>query len=95
MFIKRPIDAKLDAEIQSALKELQNHEKTSEEYATLVDRISELSKLRTESKFQQISPDTVIFVAANLFGILWLTSFEREHVIPSRAALGLINLRPR
>jgi len=115
LFIKTQIETKLDAEIQAALKELPNHAKTSEEYASIVKHISELHKLKIEEVEQtaklkkqeqeladerrfgfskQISPDTVLVVAANIFGILWLARYEREHVIRSRSALGFV-MKPR
>lgn len=92
MFSKSPLEVKLDAEIQAALKELENHKKTSEEYGTIVKHIATLHKLKTESetpRYKQISPDTVLIVVANIFGILLLTRFERENVITGKA-LGFV-----
>lgn len=84
MFAKNPIEAKLDAEILSALGELDNLETTSEKYGVTVDRISKLHKLKAEEKPKRsVSPDTVLVVAANIFGILWLARYERENVIKS------------
>jgi chromosomal replication initiation ATPase DnaA len=51
-----------------------------------------LHKLKPEERFKQISPDTVLVVVANIFGILWLTRYERERVINSKA-LGFV-MRP-
>jgi hypothetical protein len=82
MFAKSQTEVKLDAEILSALEELANHKKTSEEYGAIVDRISKLHKLKAEEKPKRsVSPDTVLVVAANIFGILWLARYERENVI--------------
>lgn len=90
MFIKSKTESKLDAEIQSALKELESiTDKTSENYGTLVERISKLHKLKTEERPKQISPDTVLVVAANIFGIIWLTRYEKTDVINSKA-LGFV-----
>lgn len=94
MFAKSPAKAKLDAEILSALEKLESLDRTSEEYGALVDHIATLYKLRTEDRPKQISPDTVLVVAANIFGILWLTRYERERVIPSKSALGFV-MKPR
>jgi hypothetical protein len=95
MFIKRQHEAKLDAEIQSALDTLAAMpDKTVDNYGVLVERISLLHKLKTEERFKQISPDTVLIVAANIFGILWLARYERENVIRSRSALGFV-MKPR
>lgn len=92
MFIKSQTGTQLDAEIQSALEELKIHDKTSEKYGDLVDHIAKLHKLKTEERFKLISPDTVLVVAANIFGILWITRYEREHAITTKS-LGFI-LRP-
>ena len=94
MFTRSEIEAKLDAEIQAALGELENLEKTSEEYGTIVERVSKLHKLKAEEKPKPISPDTLLVVAANIFGILWLARYERENVIKSRTALGFV-MKPR
>lgn len=93
MFPHNPIRTKLDEEIISALEELGKHESTSEEYGIVVERITELHKLKTEESLKLPSLDNVLFVSANIFGILWLTRYEREHVINSKA-LGFV-MRPR
>lgn len=95
MFIKTQTETKLDAEIQSLLDKLETiTDKKSEEYGVIVERIAKLHKLKTEERPKQISPDTVLVVAANIFGILWLARYERENVIKSRAALGFV-MKPR
>lgn len=87
MFTKSPIETQLDTEIQSVLEELKNHEKTSEEYATLVEHSAKLHKLKTEERPKPISADTALVVAANIFGVLWVTNYERLHVIPKSLSL--------
>lgn len=95
MFIKTQTETKLDAEIQSALDKLEAMpDKTSDAYGTLVEHIAQLHKLKIEERPKQISPDTMLIVAANIFGILWLARYERENVIKSRAALGFV-MKPR
>lgn len=93
MLPKSSIEAKLDAEIISLLDKLKETTKDSEEYETLVDRMSKLHKLKSEEKTQLPSLDTVLVVAANIFGILWLTRYERENVINTKA-LGFV-MKPR
>ena len=94
MFIKSPIATKLDAEIVTLLEKLESiSDKKSEEYETIVERISQLHKLKPEQKAKQISPDTLLVVAANIFGILWLTRYEKTDVINSKA-LGFV-MKPR
>jgi hypothetical protein len=94
MFTKSQTDVKLDAEIESLLEKLAQTDKTSDEYGVLVERITKLHKLQTEDRPKRISPDTALVVAANLIGILWLTSYEQEKVIKARSALGFV-MKPR
>ena len=95
MFTKQtPTESLLDAEIQAALAELASTDKKSDDYGKRVDHIAKLHKLKTEERSKPISKDNLVIVAANIFGILWLTRFEREHVIPSKAALGFV-MKPR
>lgn len=93
MFNRSPIEAALDKEILSALAELSQHESTSDEYGAVVERIAKLHKLKSEEKIKLPSLDTALVVAANVFGILWLTRYERENVISSKA-LGFV-MKPR
>jgi hypothetical protein len=95
MFTKTETSAKLDAEIISALNTLKNLDKMSEEYGELVDRIAKLHKLKCEEtpRTKPVSLDTALVVAANLFGIFWITRYEREDVINTKS-LGFI-MKPR
>lgn len=94
LFTKSETESKLDAEIASLLDELSACQKTSEEYSSLVERLTKLYKLKTEERSKQISPDTVLVVAANLFGILWLARYERENVIKAPNAFRQV-IKPR
>lgn len=93
MFTTSETESMLDAEIQAALEELASKDKNSEEYGSLLERISKLHKLKAEERPKPLSRDTALLVAANVFGIVWLTLYEREHVISSKA-LSFI-LKPR
>jgi hypothetical protein len=93
MFAKSQIEIELETEILSSFKELKSHEATSEEYGTVVDRIAKLHKLKSEEKLKLPSLDTALVVGANIFGIFWLTRYERENVISSKA-LGFV-MKPR
>ena len=89
-------ETKLDAEIISLLNKLGTiTDKKSTEYAVIVERLSELNKLKAEKPKKQLSPDTMLIVAANIFGILWLARYERENVIRSRSAFGQVMKLPR
>lgn len=92
MFTKSPIDTELDERILSALSKLKTLEPTSKEYADIVENLTELNKLKTE-KSKPISPDTMLIVAANLFGILWITRYEKTDSITTKS-LGFV-MKPR
>ena len=96
MFTKSATESKLDAEINSLLVKLNELEdKSYDDYAKLIDRVSKLHKLKAEERPKRVvSPDTVLLVAANIFGILWLARYERENVIRSKSALGFV-MKPR
>jgi hypothetical protein len=93
---KSKIASKLDAEIMSAFKELDEHDSASQEYGVVVDRIATLQKLKSEEKsgIKPPSVDTMLIVGANLFGVLWLARFEREHVIKAPQAMKMV-IKPR
>lgn len=93
MLPKSKIQSKLDEEIISSLDQLESHQNNPEAYAAIVDRIAKLHKLKTEERLQLPSLDTALVVGANIFGILWLTRYERENVINSKA-LGFV-MKPR
>lgn len=93
MFPKSSVEAKLNEEIISALNKLESLDPKSEEYGVIVERIAKLHKIKDEESLNMPSMDTVLIVCANIFGILWLTRYEREHVIGSKA-LGFV-MKPR
>jgi len=96
MFTKTQTESKLDAEINTLLAKLREMEdKSSNEYSAMIDRVSKLHKLKAEERPKlRVSPDTVLLVAANIFGILWLARYEKENVIKAPKAFGFI-ARPR
>lgn len=92
---KSNIEAKLDAEINSALDELVKLEKKSEEYNAIIERIARLEKLRPDTRRPKPpSWDTVLMVGANIFGILWLARYEQERVIRAQNAMRFV-MKPR
>lgn len=93
MFTKSKTESKLDAEINVLLAKLSEMEdKSSDEYSAMLERVSKLHKLKTEEspRPRPISPDTILVVAANIAGILWLARYEKEHVIKAPKAFGLV-----
>lgn len=87
-------DVKLDQEIATALKELESLRDDPKKYADVLDRITQLDKLKSENGLKPPSMDTVLVVTANIFGILWLARYEKEHVIRSKSAFTLM-LKPK
>jgi hypothetical protein len=90
MLPKSSIESKLDQEILLALDKLDGLDPKSEEYGAIVDRVAKLHKLKTEGRPRPVSLDTMLIVGANIFGILWLTRFERENVITAKSALRFV-----
>ena len=84
MFQPKP-KSKLDLEIDKLVLKLKDHEPTSKEYATVVTQLSQLHKIREESRPDRLSWNTGATVAANLLGILMIVQQEHLHVITSKA----------
>lgn len=82
---KTDIEIQIDAQIAAQLKKLVEPNLTAAEYDVIVERITKLEKLKPETKPKQLSPDTVLAVVANLVGIYWMTTLERERPITSKA----------
>ena len=94
MFTSRTINSKLDAEILSALEELESQKDDPTKYDATVKRISNLKELKTRTGLKPPSLDTVLVVGANIFGILWLARYEREEVIKAPQAMKFV-MKPR
>jgi hypothetical protein len=94
MFLRNQTNAKADEAITAALDALAQQDPTSDEYRAILEHIAKLEKLKSQSGLKPPSMDTVLVVGANLFGILWLARYERENVIRSKSALGLV-IKPK
>jgi hypothetical protein len=79
------IHGSLDATITELMIDMKTRDGDSEEYATMLNRLERLNKLRKPSFREKISPDTLILVGSNLLGILIIVSYEHGHVLASRA----------
>lgn len=56
------------------------------EFATLADQLTKLYKLKeNETSKKRVSPDTLALIAGNLAGLLLIVSYERVHVIGTKA----------
>lgn len=75
----------LDNEIKRLVRELDAWHPTSDEYATILEKVSKLRKLRDDEKSSGVSPDTLVMAVTNLVGILLIIKHERFEIITSRA----------
>lgn len=93
MFAKFQIDSALNQEILVALEDLEGLRDEPEKYDAAMNRISQLQKLKPERATRPLSLDSVVIAGANLLGILWLTSYERERPITSKALSFVMRLK--
>lgn len=81
---------KLDEEIIRLLTIMEEETPDSDEYSKTADQLIKLMKLREEiSSKRRVSPDTLAVVLGNIAGIGLILSYERAHVITSKA-LGFV-----
>lgn len=73
---------KLSETIEEALAELNPHD---DDYLDKVKAVETLYKLKDIDRPQRVSPDTVAIVSGNLAGILLILSYERGHVMATKA----------
>jgi hypothetical protein len=66
----------------------------SEESGTNLAVVSTKVKLESDRRMKPPSMDSVLYTGANIFGILWLARYEKEHVIKAQKALGFV-MKPR
>ncbi len=85
--------SKLEIAFDEALTELIDHPENSEAYATILDQIVKLHKLKEEEKPSRVSKDTLALIAANLTGIVLIMTHERVNIITTKALSTL--LKPR
>lgn len=80
----------LDEAIDNALAQLQTVRLDSDEYAAMMDQITQLYKLKEKNTSgDRVSPDTLAIIAANLAGIAMIISYEHVHAVTSKA-LGFV-----
>lgn len=83
----------LETTIDHLISEMAGHEGNSEEYAKMTKNLDTLYKLKAEDKPDRVDRNTIAIVAGNLIGILVIVSFEKSHVMTSKALSNL--LKPR
>lgn len=93
MFPNAKPKSKLQIEIDKLVLALGDHEPTSEEFGTVVERLSKLHKIQEDNKPESISPNTALLVGANLLGIGMIIKHEHLNVITSKAMSFIIKPR--
>lgn len=93
MFSRKKPDSQLQREFCRALSLLEESNTDSEFYASTVDQVVKLHKMKEEESSYRVKPDTLALIVANLFGIVLILKHERADIITSKA-MSLL-LRPR
>lgn len=75
----------MDEEIERLAAKLGTISPLDEDYATILNRLSLLTKARAERNERAISIDTVLTVAANIAGMLLVLNYEKLNVISTKA----------
>lgn len=83
----------LDRTILELESEMATREGDSDEYATMLNRLERLHKLKEKNSPKRVSPDTWLMVGGNLAGIVLIVAWEHGHVITSKALSHI--LKPR
>lgn len=89
------VTAGLDEVIDALQDNLLKEDPTTDNFSKIVDQLDKLYKIKSIKKKDEtgISKETLITVLGNLAGIVLILSFERAHVVTSKA-LGFV-LKPR
>lgn len=85
--------ASIDYVLTGAYLELKKHDPHTDTYATILERIIRIEKLKVETQPKRISPDTLALIGANIAGIVLIISHEHASVITTKA-MSLL-LKPR
>lgn len=93
MFRKQSANAELQDAVNRLLLEMKNTDPTSTEYATLVARLSDLTKIKPQTPLITVSQDTIATIAANLAGIWLILHYEQVNLVGSKALTFVQKLR--
>lgn len=89
MFKKQPNAVALSAEITRLLSDMKSTTTSSNEYASMAKRLSELHALKVAETPKRVTYDTWAIIAANLVGIVLVLHYEQAQIIP-RTALNFV-----
>ena len=85
MFLEPKPKTELEKAIDEAIASMRVLPPTSDEYATIMERVTKLQKLKEIESPKRISPDTALTVGANLLGIVLIIRHEQLNVVTSKA----------
>ena len=86
---KKKQPSKLDEAIDELIEEMR-YEENSEKYKVMAESLETLYRARShEDRTRHISADTLAVIAGNLAGIGLILSYEKVHVIATKA-LGFV-----
>lgn len=85
MFLEPKPKTELEKAIDEAIASMRVLPPTSDEYATIMERVQRLHKLKEIESPKRVSPDTMLLVGANLVGILLIIRHEEVNVVTSKA----------
>lgn len=86
-------DQELEKKMNSLLSKLDEQTPDTPEYDAILTAIEKIQKIRTLSQADRVSKDALLTVGANLLGIVAILSFERTHVIASKALAFVVKTR--
>lgn len=77
--------SRLDQEIDRVLDLMSREDPETEKYAQWADQVTKLYKLKEIDSKQRVSKDALAAIAGNLLGIGMILSYERVHIVTSKA----------
>lgn len=93
MFARKTDSTLLEKAIKDVHSQMEVMTADDEDYAKMVKQLTELMKLRQYETKPMFSPDVMLTVGANLFGIILILQHERTNVIASKAIGFVAKLR--
>ena len=85
MFGWRKTDPALEEAITAVYEEMRQWDPYSEEYQESLESLERLEKLKAGEGRKRISMDTLAQVGGNILAVLIIVSYERGHVMVSKA----------
>lgn len=83
----------IDEQIVAVLNEMTTYGVDSGEYPILLRHLERLHELKTKTRQDPVSRDTMALIAGNLLGILLIVAYEQKHVMTSKGFSQII--RPK